>query len=315
MTSSSGEGQEYRLRPGQRFGDYRILASLGQGGMGQVYEAEHVESGHRLAVKILTDALPSLHERQRFLREGLLAASVNDPHCLYVYGTEEVDGTPLIAMELAPGGTLAEVVEANGPLAPEDAVAAVLQIADGLAAAHAAGVLHRDVKPSNCYLGIDGTVKVGDFGLSIPRFESESTRLTATGMFLGTPAYAPPEQLRAEATDARSDIYSLGGTLYFLLAGEPPFEGESGLKLMASILEKVPPTVRSRRREVSRGLDKIVSACLAKSPDDRPRDWDDFRRRLRPFASDAFEAAGPVRRTLAVGNWLQRIAAKAKIPA
>jgi uncharacterized RDD family membrane protein YckC len=258
------------LEAGTSLGPYRIVRLLGGGGMGEVYEALDVGSGHRLAIKVLPPiALGTASARERFLREGTLAASVNHPNSLYVYGTAEIDGVPLIAMELAPGGTLADRVERDGPMDPVDSARAGLQIARGLEAAAAVGVLHRDVKPSNCFVDRDGTVKVGDYGLSIARAETDVTQLTATGTFLGTPAYASPEQIRGDEVDVRSDIYSVGATLYYLLGGEHLFAGQAGLRLMASILEKEPEPIRSRRPEVSPELAGIVHRCLAKDPSRR----------------------------------------------
>ena len=149
------------------WGGYRIGRLLGRGGMGEVYEAEHVESGRRVALKVLRGRLQDADERARFLREGQLAASISHPHTVYIFGSEEIAGMPVISMELLPGGTLKDRVAAEGPLPPAEAVAAVLDIIGGLDAAQAAGILHRDIKPSNCFVDSDGSVKVGDFGLSI----------------------------------------------------------------------------------------------------------------------------------------------------
>ena len=152
---------------GERFGSYRLLRPLGKGGMGEVYEAEHEETRRPVALKVLSRALNDSTDRSRFLREGRLAASVSHPNSVYVYGKEEIEGVPVIAMELVSGGTLKDRVERQGPMRPADAVDAILQVIDGLEAAASKGVLHRDVKPSNCFVDRDGTVKIGDFGLSM----------------------------------------------------------------------------------------------------------------------------------------------------
>jgi serine/threonine protein kinase len=152
---------------GRKYGAYRLVRLLGKGGMGAVYEAEHLETGRRVALKVLGHSLDSPEARARFLREGRLAASINHPNSVYIYGTEEIEGTPVIAMELVAGGTLQDQVRQEGPLPVTGAVDAILQIIAGLEAAQAAGVLHRDIKPSNCFVDAEGTVKVGDFGLSI----------------------------------------------------------------------------------------------------------------------------------------------------
>jgi len=162
--------------PGQQFGNYRLIRRLGKGGMGAVFEADDLVSGRRVALKLLAHSLESPEARNRFFREGRLAASINHPNSVYVYGTEEIDGTPAISMEHVLGGTLHDRVRQRGPLPVTEAVDAILQIIDGLEAAAAVGVLHRDIKPSNCFVDADGTVKIGDFGLSI----STAVRATRT---------------------------------------------------------------------------------------------------------------------------------------
>jgi len=140
---------------GKTFGSYHLVRLLGQGGMGAVYEAEQMDSGRRVALKILSQSLDSAEARARFLREGRLAASINHPNSVYIYGTEEIEGTPAIAMELVPGGTLEDRIKQKGPMPAPEAVDAILQIIEGLEAAQAVGVLHRDVKPSNCFIEND----------------------------------------------------------------------------------------------------------------------------------------------------------------
>src|SRR5436190_6884613 len=203
-------------KPGALFGGYRIVSELGRGGMGTVFEAEHLESGRRLAIKVLSHKLNSMADRARFLREGRLAGSINHPNSVYVFGTEEIGDTPVIAMELIGGGTLQDHVQRGGPLAIAEAVDAILQVIAGLEAAQAVGILHRDIKPANCFVDVDGTVKVGDFGLSISTGARDDTNITMHGQFLGTPAFCPPEQLRGEELNVRSDMYSVGITLFFL---------------------------------------------------------------------------------------------------
>ena len=253
-----------RLAPGQRVGLYRIERLLGRGGMGEVYEAEHLEHGRRIALKVLSPGLSDAIDRARFLREGQLAAAVNHPHVVYIYGSEDIAGMPAIAMELLPGGTLKERVEKEGPLAPIEAVDAMLQVVSGLEAAHEAGVLHRDIKPSNCFVDADGTVKVGDFGLAIPALEH--MQLTAMGTIQATPQFASPEQLRGKPLDVRSDIYAVGATLYYLLTGRPPFDDRDVMALVSRIATESPTSPREVRPEVPRALAAVVLQCLAKSP-------------------------------------------------
>jgi uncharacterized RDD family membrane protein YckC len=274
-----------RLEPGQQFGPYRIHRLLGRGGMGEVYEAEHLEHGHHVALKMLSQRLSDPADRARFLREGQLAASVSHPHIVYVYGSEEIAGMPAIAMELLRGGTLQDRITSAGPLPPVEAVDAILQVVSGLEAAHAAGILHRDIKPSNCFVDVDGTIKVGDFGLSIPALARDVTQLTITGTFRGTPQFAPPEHLRGEPLDVRSDIYAVGATLHCLLTGRPPFDDDSLMVLLSRIATEAPPSLRDGRPEIPRALAAVVLQCLAKNPADRPPSYRSLAGMLEPLGS------------------------------
>ncbi|HRZ36008.1 MAG TPA: protein kinase [Candidatus Paceibacterota bacterium] len=274
-------------QPGEQLGHYQIVRRLGEGGMGAVYEAEDLENGRRVALKVLSHTLDSPEARERFFREGRLAASINHPNSVYVFGTEEIGGTPVIAMERVAGGTLQERVQAAGPLPVGRAVDAVLEVIAGLDAAQRIGVLHRDVKPSNCFIDADGTVKIGDFGLSISTAIRTEPALTATGMFLGTPAFCSPEQLRGDELNARSDLYSVGATLFYLLTGHTPFEGKNAVQLLATVLEQRAPSPRKHRPNIPRGLGQVVSRCLEKLPGDRFRSYDELRQALAPYSSTA----------------------------
>ena len=195
-TLMMGQGQSLALNGPSEFpcdfGGYRLTRFLGRGGMGTVYEAEHLTTGRRVALKMLGQQLESDEMRQRFLREGRLAAGVSHPNSLYVYGAEEIDGVPVITMEIAASGTLSDELKRKGPLPIREAVDSTLSIIGGLESAHAAGVLHRDVKPSNIFVSPDGSIKVGDYGLSVSTVASIDSFATATGVALGTPAYAAP---------------------------------------------------------------------------------------------------------------------------
>jgi len=269
------------------FGEYRIERLLGKGGMGAVYEAEDLGSGRRVALKALGHSLDSPDTRKRFLREGRLAASINHPNSVYVYGTEEIEGAPVITMEVIPGGTLQERVKAEGPMPVAAAVDAILQIVAGLEAAHAVGILHRDIKPSNCFIDPSGSVKVGDFGLSISTTSRGDSALTMAGSVLGTPEFSSPEQLRGEALDLRADIYSVGMTLYYLLTARTAFQAANVVQLLATVLEKPAPSPRTLRPEIPEELARIVLRCLAKQAGDRFKNYDELRRALLPFHSTA----------------------------
>ncbi len=272
---------------GQQFGHYRILRPLGGGGMGTVFEAEDLESSRRVALKVLGHALDSPEARERFFREGRLAASINHPNSVYVFGTEEIAGTPVIAMELVPGGTLEDRIRAQGPMRPAEAVDAMLQIIAGLEQAQRLGILHRDVKPSNCFVDGDGTVKIGDFGLSISTAIRTEPAVTASGTFLGTPAFCSPEQLRGEELNARSDIYSVGSTLFYLLTGRTPFQAKNIVALIATILEHPAPSPRQLNPKLPLGLDRAVRRCLEKQAGERFKTYGELADALAPYSSSA----------------------------
>jgi eukaryotic-like serine/threonine-protein kinase len=272
---------------GEVFGHYRIIRRLGQGGMGAVFEAEDLESGRLIALKVLGHQLDSPEARSRFLREGRLAASINHPNSVYVFGTEDIAGVPVIAMELVSGGTLQDRVTRHGPMPLAEAIDCVLQIIAGLQCAQQIGVLHRDIKPSNCFVEADGRVKVGDFGLSISTLMRTEPSITATGAFLGTPAFSSPEQLRGDELTVRSDIYAVGVTLYFLLTGHYPFNAPDMVRLLATILERRAESPARWRPELPSALCRLVLRCLEKDPEKRFRNYDELRRALLPFESAA----------------------------
>jgi serine/threonine protein kinase len=303
---SNPGSNDARLTPGQTFGPYLIGRLLGRGGMGEVYEAEHQAHGRRVALKVLNRRLAGPEDRARFLREGQLAASVTHPNTVYIFGSEEIEGTPVISMELVAGGTLKDRVAAAGPLTPAQAVDAVLDLAAGLDAARAGGVLHRDIKPSNCFVESDGRVKIGDFGLSISTIARDVTQhgqhghaAQPRGGFEGTPQYAAPEQLKGQSLDARADIYAVGATLYYLLTGQPPFDDRDLPTLVARVTEEPAAFPRQGRRTIPSGLAAVVLRCLAKERADRPATYAELEDLLRPFSSTAPTPANPGLRLIA----------------
>jgi len=289
-TTSTSSQTPRALRPEDQFGEYRIVRRLGHGGMGTVYEADHLTSGRRVALKVLSHSLDSKEARSRFLREGRLAAAINHQNSVYVFGTEEIEGVPTISMELISGGTLASQITKFGPMSVQQAVDSILQVIDGLEAAEQKGVLHRDVKPANCFVDRHGQVKVGDFGLSIstaPTDLNAVSNMTQEGAFLGTPAFASPEQLRGEQLDQRSDIYAVGVTLFYLLTGRPPFEGKNMIQLLATVLDKSPPDLIELQPEVPPALAQVIESCLSKASGSRPSSYTELRERLLPFSSQS----------------------------
>jgi uncharacterized RDD family membrane protein YckC/tRNA A-37 threonylcarbamoyl transferase component Bud32 len=289
------------------FGGYRLLGFLGRGGMGTVYEAEQIATARRVALKMLGQQLDSPEMRQRFLREGRLAAGVNHPNSLYVFGSEEIEGVPVITMEIAGGGTLKDKLKKRGPLPATEAVDAILDVISGLESAFAAGVLHRDIKPSNCFVSPDGSVKIGDFGLSVSTLAKDDSYVTATGVIMGTPAYASPEQLRGDDLDVRTDIYSVGATLFTLLTGRAPFEGNNAVQVVANVVNQKPKPLTELREGMPPGLERVVARCLAKEPDGRYADYTALRNALLPFSSKEPEPASMLIRASA--GWIDYLIA------
>jgi eukaryotic-like serine/threonine-protein kinase len=288
----------FLFAPGQQFGGYAIVRPIGKGGMGQVYEAEELDSGRRIALKLLSRGLGDDEERERFLREGRLAASLNHPNCVYVFGTGEIQGFPVIAMELVPQGTLKDLVVPGSPMTAAAATDAILQVIAGLDAAASIGILHRDVKPSNCFVHHGGRVLVGDFGLSV----GVAGHAASAGTILGTPGFASPEQLRGDSLDVQSDIYSVGATLFYLLAGRPPFDDRNTTDLLTKVASQPAPSLSALRPDLPRRLTTIVSRCLAKQPHERFPNYPALAAALEPFSTVSLKPAPIVRRTLA--GWI-----------
>lgn len=292
---------------GKKLGEYRLIREIGRGGMGVVYEAEQLASSRRVAIKLLGPSVPHTSAAtERFLREGKLAASLSHPRTTFVYDAGEFEGRYFIVMELMPGETLRDEVERHGPPTTEKAVDWALDVLDGLQAAHRTGIVHRDVKPSNCFLDSEGRVKVGDFGLS--KSLVGDAELTSGGGFMGTPLYAAPEQLRGGEITARTDQYSLGATLFYLLCGKPPFVGDFATAI-AKIVSEPAPTARSLRSEVPADLSRVIARMLEKDPARRFNNLHEIRTALAPFGSGGTSIATLGRRLAAfsldyVGSYL-----------
>ncbi|OWK45642.1 protein kinase domain-containing protein [Fimbriiglobus ruber] len=258
---------------GSVIGGYRLGRVLGSGGMGAVYEAENETTGQRVAIKLLSSRLSANPTSvERFRQEGRVASQITHPRCVFVLRADADAGRPYIVMELMPGRTLKDLVDDRGPLPPGEAVARILDVIDGLAEAHRCGVIHRDVKPSNCFLTDDDRVKVGDFGLSKSLDPDQADQhLTQSGHFLGTILYASPEQIRGEPVGYESDVYSVCATLYHLLAGRAPFQHESLTAALARAVSEPPPPFRAARPDVSPELERVVLKGLDR---DRARRWE-----------------------------------------
>jgi formylglycine-generating enzyme required for sulfatase activity len=273
---------------GQTLSHYRIVEKLGEGGMGVLYRARDPRLGRDVAIKVLrAEAVGDAARRRRLILEAQAASALNNAHIVTVYDVGQAplngDIVDFIAMECVEGRSLHEVL-AERPLGLAEFFDCAIQIAEGLAAAHAAGIVHRDVKPANVMLADAGVVKVLDFGLAKVagtgrgRYDGATDTAatagppapaTGGGAVLGTTAYMSPEQADGTAVDSRSDVFSLGAMLYEMLAGRKPFQGDSHASLLTAILRDDPPSLRSLKKTVPRDLERVVHRCLVKDREDR----------------------------------------------
>ncbi len=266
------------LLPGTRLGRYEILSRLGSGGMGEVYRARDTRLGRDVAVKVLPEKFALEPERlRRFEGEARAASSLSDPHIVTVFDVGEAEGVHFFACELVDGSDLRHLLE-EGPWPVRKASDLAEQIASGLAAAHEKGIVHRDLKPENILVSTSGLVKIADFGLA-KLMESSSAAAsqlptsdghqTTAGVIMGTVAYMSPEQVRGQAVDHRSDIFSFGAVLYELLTAHKAFERGTAAETMAAILKEDPPELSSADRTIPPSLARVVEHCLEKPPENR----------------------------------------------
>ncbi|HKA91701.1 MAG TPA: serine/threonine-protein kinase [Haliangiales bacterium] len=268
------------LRPGQVvLGRYTIERELGRGGMGAVYLANDSKLSERVALKTISSALAGdpAEMADRFRMEVQAARKVTHPNVIRIHDIGEDGPLLFLSMEYVEGETLFARVKRLGALAVPEARAILGDVAAGVAAAHAAGVVHRDLKPHNVLLGKGRAVKVIDFGLAKMSF---ATGMTATGLIMGTPEYMAPEQVRGLATDARTDVYALGAMAYFALAGKPPFVGTTPIAIGFAQVNDAPPPLRTQRPEVPLALEEAVMRALAKEPGKRFPDAGEMKRAL-----------------------------------
>ncbi|HKH23098.1 MAG TPA: protein kinase [Solirubrobacterales bacterium] len=261
------------LPPGSPFGGYRVERVLGHGGMGIVYLARQLELERPVALKVIRPELAhDRHFRARFRSESRTAASIHHPRVVTVFAAGELDGLLYVAMRYVPGEDLGRSIAARGLIRPERAAELIAQVGDGLDAVHAAGLVHRDVKPANVIVedpGRDGRAGafLTDFGLA--KAAAATDGLTATGEVIGSVDYMAPEQIESGPIDARTDVYALGCVLFHALSGRVPYaERESSAKMWAHLNEP-PPAAGSTTAGVPRGLDAVIRRAMAKDPAER----------------------------------------------
>src|SRR5918994_1998183 len=267
-------------------GRYQVLSKLGEGGMGTVYLAEQVSVGRKVAIKFLLgnyatdDAFIS-----RFRREARLAASLNHRNIVILYDFDQAnDGTLFIVMEYLSGQKLSDVIRRDGPLETSRATRLGLQIADGLDAAHRAGVIHRDIKPDN--IMVDGSnaseeIKLMDFGIARLRDPGNASQITRAGLIVGTPAYMAPEQVDGGEVSDKTDTYALGVVLYEMLSGSVPFTAATPGAVLIKQMQEIPVPLRKLRRELPAAVERAVMQALEKEPQKRQTNMAEVVQQLR----------------------------------
>ena len=299
---SGGGGSLGGLAPGSRVAGYLLEEQVGAGGMAVVFRAVDERLGRQVALKVLAPALASDEEfRRRFIRESRAAAAVDDPHIVPVYEAGEADGVLFIAMRYVAGGDVHALLYREGPLPPDRVAAIISPVASALDAAHAAGLVHRDVKPTNMLLDArperPDHVYLSDFGLS--RGMLSSATLTGLGMFLGTPDYVAPEQIEGKPVSGQADQYALACAAFEMLTGQAPFRRDEARAVIWSHLSVPPPPLTSLRPGLPAGADQVFARALAKAPADRYPRCADFAESLRgalglaPYAHRAIPVAEP----------------------
>jgi len=293
---------------------YELEELVGTGGMSSVYRAHDSLLERHVALKVMHEQLLRVGDHvERFRREARLAAQLSHPNIVTVIDRGEQEGRQFIVFEYVEGENLKALIEREAPLPEREAIELALQVADGLAFAHAQGLVHRDVKPQNVLLTEDGRAKVTDFGIA--RSVDVHRGLTQTGTVMGTSDYISPEQVRGGRVDACSDIYSLGVVLYELLTGEVPFHGDNFVSVAMQHINEPPPSVREQRPELSLRVDAAIRKAMAKDPDDRFPTMEAFTSELRvALAESDGVRVGPGDQTLVVPGPRRRPRRRARAP-
>jgi len=276
---SDSPWEEIHFGPGFRIGKYVLEQQIGRGGMAVVFRARDDQLGRMVALKIMAPSVASDAEfRQRFARESKAAAAVDDPHIIPVFEAGESAGVLFIAMRYVAGGDVRSLLTREGPLSVDRACAILVSVASALDAAHAAGLVHRDVKPGNMLIdvraGRSDHVYLSDFGLT--KATSGAATLTSTGLFMGTADYAAPEQIEGLRVDGRADQYALACAAVEMLTGQTPFPLDNVMAVLTAHMSRRPPLLSARRHGLPAELDAVLDRALAKSPSDRYRSCGDF---------------------------------------
>jgi eukaryotic-like serine/threonine-protein kinase len=271
-------------------GRYRLDQPIGAGGMGDVWAAHDMVLGRDVAIKTQELRADGDHARlERFQREAQSAAGLQHPNVVTIFDSGADGGTAFLVMELLPGPTMEAYVAERGPLPEQEGIALTKGIAAGLGAAHAAGVVHRDVKPANLMFDARGTLKIVDFGIA-HLAHTAATRLTATNTIIGSASYLSPEHVQGRRADERSDLYALGCVMTTMLTGRPPFEGEHPWSVMHQHVSVPPARIGDRRPGVCPALEALVAEMLSKSPQDRPSSASAVLDRLRHLELGTLDA-------------------------
>ena len=298
MTDMASDNRRQAPAPdlsGREVGDYRLLRRLGRGGMAVVYLAEQQSLGRRVAVKVLRSALAEDHTFvRRFVHEAKAAAALVHANIVQIHEVGCIDGIHFIAQEYVEGVNLKQLLEREGTLGAAAAVNIMRQVAAALHKAGQTRITHRDIKPENIMLSASGEVKVADFGLARVETGGESVNLTQIGVTMGTPLYMSPEQVQGKSVDTRSDLYSFGVTCYQMLAGRPPYEGETALKIAVQHLHEEPRRLEDLRADLPEGLCRIVHQMLAKRPQDRYQTAAELLRELRMLNLEGLDQDWPL---------------------
>ena len=279
---------------GRKLGDYQLLRRLGRGGMAVVYLAEQTSLRRKVAVKVLKRHLAQDDSYvRRFHKEAQAAASLVHANIVQIHEVGEIDGIHFIAQEYVSGQNLREYIARHGAVSVGLAVNVLRQVAAALHRVGPQGIVHRDIKPENIMLAPTGEVKVADFGLARITQDQDGTDATQIGITMGTPLYMSPEQVEGQVVDLRSDLYSLGVTAYHMLAGRPPFEGDTALSIAVQHLKKEPQRLEDARKDLPSALCRIVHNLLAKSLESRYQSARDLLQELRNLEGEEFESYWP----------------------